>query len=83
MEGTFEDAAGRTVTWKAIEVHDYQGDIHTGSDMEEALRTADQVFYEMEVGDESFFRWVAGPFETEGDLEAAIGDEADFYSETT
>jgi hypothetical protein len=84
LEGSFEDSFGREANWTTLEVHDYDGEVHSGSDADEHLSEADRVFYEITVettdGQETFYRWVAGPFETESDLEAAIQDEADHYA---
>jgi hypothetical protein len=81
LGGSFENALGQEVTYDILELHDYEGRVWDGGDMESHLHESDRVFYEIEVGGETYYRWVAGPFESEGDLESAIADEADFYTE--
>lgn len=64
------------------QVDTFDGDTYEGEEALEHLTEADQVFYSITYGgQESFYRWVAGPFEDLDGLEAAIEEEANFYSE--
>lgn len=63
-----------------IEVHAYDG-VYQGSEALDHLEEADQVFYSVTWGGETYYRWVGGPFETLEDVEAAIADSEDYYSE--
>ena len=47
---------------------------------EDDIRHADKIFYKVEGNTEVFYRWVGGPFESMGDIEAAIQDDTDFYA---
>lgn len=78
--GGFGDQAGREVDWELVEVHDYDGGVYPGYDATDHLRETDRAFYRITVAGDTYYRWVAGPFESEWDLGAAIEDEADFYS---
>lgn len=80
--GSFENDAGQEFEWTLLEVHDYEDNVFSEGDAEDMLHEADRAFYTItRVSDgEIFHRWVAGPFESIGDLESAISDEADFYS---
>lgn len=78
--GSFEDPSGNEVQWELLEVHDYDGEVYTGGEMDEHLHEADRAFYVLTTGAGEFHRWVAGPFESIGDLESAISDEVDFYN---
>lgn len=78
--GDFEDGVGRGLHYEILEVHTYDGEVHSGGDIEDYLDETDRLFYEITDGNETFFRWVAGPFESFDDVETAISDEADFYS---
>lgn len=81
LGGSFVDSIGREVAWNVVEVHDYAGEVHSEGDMEDYLSEADRVFYEVTVGGETYFRWVAGPYESVSDVENAIADEVDFYAD--
>jgi hypothetical protein len=63
-----------------IEVHTYDG-VFQGEDCTEHLDEADQVFYSVTWGGETYYRWVSGPFESIEDVEDAIGDAEDYYKE--
>ena len=80
LDGSFEDATGREVIWSVVEVHDYDSGVHVGGDIEDSLYEADRVFYQLDIGDETYYRWVAGPFESISGLEAAIIDEVEEYA---
>lgn len=78
--GSFEDEFGREIVWELQEIHTYDGQVYSGDEDEDHLREADRAFYTIDIGGETFYRWVAGPFESESDLEASIHDEADAYA---
>jgi hypothetical protein len=63
-----------------IEVHTYD-DTFQGDEALGHLDEADQVFYSVSWGGETYYRWVAGPFESLSDVEDAIGDAEDYYQE--
>lgn len=67
-----------------IQVDTFDGDTYEGAEIEqEHLEEADQVFYTITYSGsgESFYRWVAGPFEDMDSLEATIEDDETFYRE--
>lgn len=65
-----------------LNVTTFDGESYSDAEAVEHLDEADQVFYSISYGgQEDFYRWVAGPFESEEDLEATIEDEERFYRE--
>ena len=65
-----------------LQVDTFDGESYEGSEALEHLDEADQVFYSItHGGQETFYRWVAGPFEDIDGLEAAIADGEAYYSE--
>lgn len=78
MRGKYRE---RTYTYEILQVNRQNGEVK-GEDQKEAisrddLRDADQVFFTVQgghLGDEMAYRWVAGPFENQRDLEDAITD---------
>jgi hypothetical protein len=63
-----------------IEVHTYDA-VFEGEEALDHLEEADQVFYSVTWGGETYYRWVGGPFESLSDVEDAIADSEDFYKE--
>jgi hypothetical protein len=83
VSGDFE-INGRDFHYEVTRVVDEDGEEWTGSDIEDHLVKADQVFYvaETETDDDEihqYYRWLGGPFDDLSQLEAAIADETDTY----
>lgn len=77
---TFQDGFDREINVTLIEAHGYDDQQWTSDDIGENLHEADRIFYELEDDKgESFYRWVAGPFESEADLYDAIQEEYSVY----
>lgn len=82
MDGDFE-LDGRPYTYEIMEATGYEGESWSDSEIEENIEECDQVFYKVEAqfGDEeTFYRWLGGPFESMSDIESAIEDDTDFYA---
>jgi hypothetical protein len=81
LDGDF-DINGRAFHYEVVEIHDYEGRDWTGTDIEDHLEEADQVFYRATgPNDQDYWRWIGGPFEGMDQLIAAIEDEVDGYEE--
>lgn len=84
ISGSFEDEFSREVVWEVQEIHTNDGEVRSPDEVnnmgEDYLREADRVFYTIDMGGETFYRWVAGPFEGESDVEQAIIDEQEAYA---
>jgi len=79
------DINGREFTFEVTQLITNNGDEYDGSDMEDHLWEADQVFYKAqgpnEHGEiEEYYRWLGGPFESWDDVEGAIQDEVEVYA---
>lgn len=65
-----------------LNITTFDGEGYSEAEALDHLDEADQVFYSISYGgQEEFYRWVAGPFESLEDIEAAIEDEQTFYEE--
>lgn len=82
MSGGSFDLDGKPYTFEIIEAEGFDGESWSGGDVEDHLDESDKVFYsvEREWGDEeTFYRWLGGPFESIADIESAIEDDTDYY----
>jgi hypothetical protein len=78
--GSF-DINGRTFHFNIVEVVDYEGSVDTGAGIDDVTE-ADKIFYTAtDDKGETYYRWLAGPFESVDDITAAIEDELDAYEE--
>ena len=80
-DGAFE-IDGRSYSYEILEATGYDGEDWSDSEIEEHIHECDQVFYRVDAewgNEETFFRWLGGPFESMGDIESAIEDDTDFY----
>jgi hypothetical protein len=78
LDGSFE-LHGREFTYEVLSVETTEGTTYTGADMEDYLGEADRIFYVARSGDDDYYRWVAGPYESMDDVQAAIEDEIGEY----
>ncbi len=79
---SFQDSYDREVNVTIIESHGYDDQVYMPDEVNEHLDETDRIFYSIEDSDgESFFRWVAGPFESEADLYTAIEEEFSIYED--
>ena len=83
LTGDF-DLNGRTFHFEIVTIYGEDGSEITGPDLEddedENAQQADRVIYVVtDPNGEEFHRWLSGPFESIGDIEAAIVDEIDTY----
>ncbi len=77
-DGSFE-LHGREFTYEIVSVSTTDGNEYTGGDMEDHIDEADRIFYVARASSDEYWRWVAGPFEDMGDVQAAIEDEIGEY----
>lgn len=77
--GSFFNERNQECRWEIITAHDYNGESYSGGEAEDMLQRADTIFYSLEVGSETYYRYINGPFEDMGSLESAIENEEDFY----
>jgi hypothetical protein len=74
------DEGDANARWEVVEIHTNGGHVFSDEDgILDNLDVCDQLFYTLTVGDATYYRWVAGPFEDSGDIGNAIEDETDFY----
>lgn len=65
-----------------LSVTTFDGESYSDADAEDHLEESDQVFYSITFGaGEEFYRWLAGPWESIEDVEAAIEEEQSHYEE--
>jgi hypothetical protein len=80
--GNFE-INGREFHFEIVEVVDYEGTVDTGAGIDDVTE-ADRVFYTAsDDKGETYYRWLAGPFESVDDIVAAIEDEVSEYESTS
>jgi hypothetical protein len=78
INGNF-DIGGNAFRYEVIEIHTFDGKEYT-DEVEDHIMEADRIFYVVVAGNgEEYHRWIAGPYETAEDVEAAIEDETDAY----
>jgi hypothetical protein len=78
-DGTFF-LRGQEWSFTILSAEGYDGQEWEGSAINDHLPETDRVFYSVEdMGGETYYRWVAGPFESDYDLEEIIIEETESY----
>jgi len=80
LYGSF-NIGGTQFNYEIISLTDTNGNEWGPSELEEHIETSDQIYYKAEPDDdgETYYRWIAGPFDSMDQIEAAIIDEIDAY----
>jgi hypothetical protein len=80
MSGGSFDIDGRPFSFEIIEAEGFDGESWSGGDVEDHLHESDRIFYSVEAEwgeEETYYRWLGGPYESLADLESDIEIEVE------